>query len=153
MCGYTNAGRLLKNIYMAKVIIKIILSGFFYSKYSCFVHLISLIHLLMKHWIITYDWYKRYFWNIFYICSDTPTVAFWSEEEVSWRRGPPWPIFAHPGSAPGRIWPKNNKTCKGPWVLHAYQVSSKSIKRFWRRSWKCESLRTTTTTTDRALWQ
>ena len=34
--------------------------------------------------------------------------------------------------------PKNNNTCKGPWVLHAYQVSSKSIKRFWRRSRKCE---------------
>ena len=48
----------------------------------------------------------------------------------------PWPIFAPP-------WPKNNNTCKGPWVLHAYQVLSKSIKRFWRRSWKCESLRTT----------
>ena len=38
---------------------------------------------------------------------------------------------------PGRIWPKNNNTCKGPWVLHPYQVSSKSIKRFWR-SWKCK---------------
>ena len=56
-----------------------------------------------------------------------------------------WP---RPGSAPGGIWPKNNNTCKGPWVLHPYQVSSKSIKRFWRRSWKCESLRTTTTTDD-----
>ena len=56
-----------------------------------------------------------------------------------------WP---RPGSAPGGIWPKNNNTCKGPWVLHPYQVSSKSIKQFWRRSWKCESLRTTTTTDD-----
>ena len=46
-----------------------------------------------------------------------------------------WPC---PGSAPGWIWPKNNNTCKGPWVLHPYQVSSKSIKRFWRRSQKCE---------------
>ena len=52
-------------------------------------------------------------------------------------------FLPRPGSAPGRIWPKNNNTCKGPWVLHAYQVSSKSIKRFWRRSRKCESLRTT----------
>ena len=51
------------------------------------------------------------------------------------KKGTPWPIFAPP-------WPKNNNTCKGPWVLHPYQVSSKSIKRFWR-SWKCESLRTT----------
>ena len=68
-----------------------------------------------------------------------------------WRRsflknGTPRDLFLpRPWSAPGRIWPKNNNTCKGPWVLHAYQVSSKSIKRFWRRSWKCESLRTTTT--------
>ena len=38
-------------------------------------------------------------------------------------------------------WPKNN-TCRGPWALHAYQVSSKSIKRFWRRSCKCKSLTT-----------
>ena len=65
-----------------------------------------------------------------------------------WRRsflkkGTPCDLFLpRPVSAPGRIWPKNNNTCKGPWVLHAYQVSSKSIKRFWRRSWKCESLRT-----------
>ena len=61
------------------------------------------------------------------------------------KKGTPCGIFwPHPGSAPGRIWPKNNNTCKGPWVLHPYQVSSKSIKWFWRRSWKCESLRTTT---------
>ena len=66
-----------------------------------------------------------------------------------WRRsflkkGTPRDLFLpHFVSAPGRIWPKNNNTCKGPWVLHPYQVSSKSIKRFWRRSWKCESLWTT----------
>ena len=71
-----------------------------------------------------------------------------------WRRsflknGTPRDLFLpRPGSAPGRIWPKNNDTCKGPWVLHAYQVSSKSIKRFWRRSRKCESLRTTDGRTD-----
>ena len=59
-------------------------------------------------------------------------VAFRSEEEVSWRRGPPWPILAPPWN-----WPKNNNTCKGPWVLHPYQVLSKSIKRFWRKSRKC----------------
>ena len=65
-------------------------------------------------------------------------VAFRSKEEVSWRRDPHDLFLPRPGSAPGRIWPKNNNTCKGPWVLHAYQVSSKSIKRFWRRSRKSE---------------
>ena len=61
-----------------------------------------------------------------------------------WRRsflkkGTPFDLFLpRPGSAPGRIWPKNNNTCKGPWVLHTYQVSSKSIKWFWRRSRKCK---------------
>ena len=65
-----------------------------------------------------------------------------------WRRsflkkGTPRDLFwPRPGSAPGGIWPKNNNTCKGPWVLHPYQVSSKSIQGFWRRSRKCESLRT-----------
>ena len=49
-----------------------------------------------------------------------------------WRRGPSVTFLTRPGSTPGRIWPKDNNTCKGPWVLHAYQVSSKSIKRFWR---------------------
>ena len=42
------------------------------------------------------------------------------------------------GSGPGRIWLKNNNTCKGPWVLHQNQVSSKFIKGFWRRRWKCK---------------
>ena len=57
----------------------------------------------------------------------------------SLKKGTPRDLFwPRPGSAPGRIWPKNNNTCKGPWVLHPYQVSSKSIKRFWRRSWKCK---------------
>ena len=61
------------------------------------------------------------------------------------KKGTPRDLFwPRPGSAPEGIWPKNNNTCKGPWVLHPYQVSSKSIERFWRRSWKCESLRTTT---------
>ena len=46
-----------------------------------------------------------------------------------------WP---HPGTAPGWIWSKNNNPCEGPWILHPYQVSLKSIKRFWRRSWKCK---------------
>ena len=61
-----------------------------------------------------------------------------------WRRsflkkGTPGDLFwPRPGSAPGGIWPKNNNTCKGPWVLHPYQVSSKSIQRFWRRSRKSE---------------
>ena len=43
------------------------LSGFFYSNYSCSIHLISLIHLLMTHWILTYDWYilLKYFQHLF----------------------------------------------------------------------------------------
>ena len=49
-------------------------------------------------------------------------------------------FFPRPGSVPGRIWPKNNSTCKGPWVLHPYQVSSKSTQQFWRRSRKCEKV-------------
>ena len=71
-----------------------------------------------------------------------------------WRRsflkkGTPRDLFwPHPGSAPGRIWPKNNNTCKGPWVLHPYQVSSKSIKRFWRRSRKYEKFTDGRRTTD-----
>ena len=57
----------------------------------------------------------------------------------SLKKGTPWDLFLPcPGSAPGRIWPKNNNTCEGPWVLHPNQVSSKSIERFWRRSWKCK---------------
>ena len=43
------------------------------------------------------------------------------------------------------FWPfdLNIYRCKGPWVHHPYQVSSKSIKlTFWRRSWKCENLQT-----------
>ena len=59
----------------------------------------------------------------------------------SLKKGTPSDLFLpRPGSTPGRIWPKNNNTCKGPCVLHPYQVSSKSIKRFWRRSRKCEKL-------------
>ena len=72
-----------------------------------------------------------------------------------WRRsflkkGTPRDLFwPRPGSAPGGIWPKNNNTCKGPWVLHPYQVSSKSIKRFWRRSRKCEKFTDGRRTPDR----
>ena len=71
-----------------------------------------------------------------------------------WRRsflkkGTPRDLFLpRPGSAPGRIWPKNNNICKGPWVLHPYQVSSKSIKRYWRRSRKCGKFTDGRTTTD-----
>ena len=47
---------------------------------------------------------------------------------------------------------RKTTTLVGPWVLHAYQVSSKSIKRFWRRSRKCEKFtpdgRRRTTTDD-----
>ena len=40
------------------------------------------------------------------------------------KEGDPRDLFLpRPGSAPWWIWPKNNNTCKGPWVLHPYQVS------------------------------
>ena len=35
---------------------------------------------------------------------------------IFWRRGPRDLFWLRPGSAPGRIWPKNNNTCKGHWV-------------------------------------
>ena len=74
----------------------------------------------------------------------------------SLKKGTPRDLFwPRPGSAPGRIWPKNNNTCKGPWVLHPYQVSSKSIQQFWR-SRKCEKFmdgQTDGWRTDGALWQ
>ena len=75
-------------------------------------------------------------------------VAFRSEEEVSWRRRPPWPFLPRPGSAPWWIWSKNNNICKGPWFLYPYQVSSKSIKRLWRRSWKFGKFTDVRTTDD-----
>ena len=64
-------------------------------------------------------------------------VAFRSEEEVFWRRGPPWPILPRPGSAPGQIWPKHLYACAGPWALHPYQVSYTSIKQFCSKGWLC----------------
>ena len=67
----------------------------------------------------------------------------------SLKKGTPCDLFwPRPGSEPWRIWPKNNNNCKGPLVLHPYQVSSKSIKRFWRRSWKCEKFTDGRTTDD-----
>ena len=69
------------------------------------------------------------------------SLPVWRRSSLKKGTPPPPPRDLYlpcPGSAPGRIWPKNNNTCKGPWVLHPYQVSSKSIKRFWRRSRKCE---------------
>ena len=65
------------------------------------------------------------------------TLPVWRRSFL--KKGTPRDLFwPRPGSAPGGIWPKNNNTCKGPWVLNPYQVSSKSIQRFWRRSRKCE---------------
>ena len=37
-------------------------------------------------------------------------MTIWSEEEVSQRRVPSATYFSRPGSAPWRIWPKNNNT-------------------------------------------
>ena len=68
------------------------------------------------------------------ICIRLVAVAF--QSEVIWRRGSPWSILAPPWILTDLA--KNNNTCKGPLVLHPYQVSSKSIKRFWRRMWKYE---------------
>jgi hypothetical protein len=43
-------------------------------------------------------------------------------------------------------WPGNHNTCRRPWVLYySYQVSSKSIKQFWRRNRKWFSLTTDST--------
>jgi len=57
----------------------------------------------------------------------------WSEE------GPLWGLFC-PTLDPPLGWPGNHNTCRRPWVLYSYQVSSKSIKQFWRRSRKWFSL-------------
>ena len=54
------------------------------------------------------------------------------------KEGDPSPLtYFCPGSAPGRIWPKCLKTCKRPWVLHSYQVSSKSIEPYCSKGWLC----------------
>ena len=54
-------------------------------------------------------------WNRFVV------VAFWSEEEVSWRRGPRDLFSARPGSTPGRIWPKIITIVRD----HQYFISTK----------------------------
>ena len=50
-------------------------------------------------------------------------VAFRSEEEVLWRRGPRPPVtyFACPGSTPGGLGPKVNTNVKG----HEYFIPTK----------------------------
>ena len=57
--------------------------------------------------------------------------AFWYKE-VCQTRAPQRPNFALLRSTPGLIWPKNYHTCRGPRVLHTYQVSSKPIQQFWK---------------------
>ena len=53
-------------------------------------------------------------------------------------RDPPGDLFRpRPGSAPGRNWPIYNNTCKEPLVLHPYQVSLISNKRFCSKGWLC----------------
>ena len=56
-------------------------------------------------------------------------------EEVFWRRGFSMTCFAPP-CIRLFIRSKNNNTCKGQWILHLYQVKSKSNERLRRRSWK-----------------
>ena len=70
-----------------------------------------------------------------------PCLTSWKKKFVKGRY-PPWPIFACGGTTVWQIWTKNNNTCRGPWVLHSYQVSSKSLQWFWRRSRKCEKFTT-----------
>ena len=59
------------------------------------------------------------------LCIRFVAVAFQSEEEVFEEETPsPFDLFLpHPGSAPGRIWPKHLNACAGSWELHPYQVS------------------------------
>ena len=76
----------------------------------------------------------------FFLPPNNPTGSLYRCSRQVWRRsslkkGTPCDILLHrSGPAPWRIWPRNNNTCRGPWVLHPYKVSSKSIKRFWRRT-------------------
>ena len=69
-----------------------------------------------------------------------PCIPPPSVEEIYQRMGTFWPTFACGGATCWWIRTKNNNTCRGSWVLHPYQVSLKSIKRFWRRSRKCGKL-------------
>ena len=74
----------------------------------------------------------------FFYITDTwcMQLGYFKVKEVASLR----PILLQPRFIPGRIWPKNNNTFKGPWVLYPYQDSRKSIKRFWTRSRKCKFL-------------
>ena len=56
------------------------------------------------------------------------------------------------GPALGRICPKNNNTCNALWVLHPYQVSSKSIKWFWKRSLRAHDGRCSMTIAHLSIW-
>ena len=51
---------------------------------------------------------------------------------------PSGPIWPRPFFAPGWIQPKNNNTCRAPWVLQPCQVSLKSLQWFRNRNHKCE---------------
>ena len=58
--------------------------------------------------------------------------------------GQPWirPLGGYVPENQQHLWEtmstKTNNTCERPWVPYPHQVLSKSIMRFWRRSWKCE---------------
>ena len=61
-------------------------------------------------------------WKYLVCCCSLPV---WRRSSL--KKGSPSDlIWPRPGSAPARVWPKNNNTCKGHRVLHPYQVSSKS---------------------------
>ena len=92
---------------------------------------------------LTSKWNKK--WQHFFpnasrslLCIRFVAIAFQSEEKVLLRRGPPWPILALPWIRHWADLAENNNTCKEPWVPPPYQVSPKSIKRFWRRNRKCK---------------
>ena len=81
-------------------------------------------HILLEH---------CYVQNVFVL---SLYIAFLTEEVSLKKRTPVTYFLPALDQTMGWIWPENNNICKGPWVIHPYQVSSKSIKRFWRRSWK-----------------
>ena len=67
------------------------------------------------------------------LCILFVTVTFQSFGEGT----PHWPILAPPWIPPGRISPKSLQIGEGPSVLHPYQVSLTSIKRFCSKGWLC----------------
>ena len=111
---------LIKFLHKTKLVCKAIFDR--WSRCSCLIHVkktteqvLIVLHIMQV-------------WNLYNVIATKMNIQCFHEKETRAPRG--------------LDLAENNNTCKGPWVIHIYQVSSKSIKRFWRRSWKCESLRT-----------